>query len=175
MHDTGTKLVLNESVDLFGSTEADALESVLADSDKELLLSTESSRVPISSNGLVVAQLVGLTNGVATIIYQIDDCHFVREALAIVGHPLDQSDVGSEVCLAFADNDVEKPVILGRFRQDSARSSSVSLESDTQITLRCGKASISLKADGTVAIRGTNVASRASHTNRIRGGNVQIN
>ena len=46
---------------------------------------------------------------------------------------------------------------------------------DNQITLKCGKASINLKADGTVAIRGTNVASRASNTNRIRGGNVQIN
>lgn len=46
---------------------------------------------------------------------------------------------------------------------------------NTEIVLRCGKASIHLLSDGSVRIRGTNVLSRASATNRIRGGNVQIN
>jgi hypothetical protein len=44
-----------------------------------------------------------------------------------------------------------------------------------EILLRCGKASIQLLSDGTVRVRGTNVLTRASATNRIRGGNVQIN
>jgi hypothetical protein len=44
-----------------------------------------------------------------------------------------------------------------------------------EIVLRCGKASIQLLSDGSVRIRGTNVLTRASATNRIRGGNVQIN
>ena len=52
---------------------------------------------------------------------------------------------------------------------------SVLFEAEHQITLRCGKASIQLQADGSVLIRGQYVLSRASGTNRIRGGNVQIN
>lgn len=44
-----------------------------------------------------------------------------------------------------------------------------------EIVLRCGKASIHLLSDGSVRIRGTQLLSRASGTNRIRGGNVQIN
>ena len=44
-----------------------------------------------------------------------------------------------------------------------------------ELVLRCGKASVTLTSDGAVRIRGTDVLSRASATNRIRGGNVQIN
>lgn len=49
------------------------------------------------------------------------------------------------------------------------------LEAREKITLRCGKATLSLGGDGDAALRGTNVTTRASATNRIRGGNVQIN
>jgi hypothetical protein len=69
-------------------------------------------------------------------------------------------------------------VVLGKIRggvEFPAASSQVAVVAENELSLRCGKASITMKGDGTVAIRGTNVISRASHTNRIRGGNVQIN
>lgn len=44
-----------------------------------------------------------------------------------------------------------------------------------ELVLRCGKASIQLLSDGTVRVRGTNLLSRASVANRIRGAHVQIN
>jgi hypothetical protein len=43
------------------------------------------------------------------------------------------------------------------------------------ITLRCGPASVTLSPDGTVRIKGTNVATTASGQNRIRGASVKIN
>lgn len=175
MHNAVTQQLATESdrrlspIEACGSVE----EAIDLNTNTDQLRDTR--QLSANSTGLVIAKLVALTNGVATIVYQIDDCRFIRDAQAIVGQQLVPSDVGEEVCLAFADNDLEKPIILGKFRHRTTPGTPLSFESDTHIILRCGKASISLKADGTVAIRGTNVASRASHTNRIRGGNVQIN
>ena len=51
----------------------------------------------------------------------------------------------------------------------------VLLEGEEQVVLRCGEASITLRADGKVVIRGTHLLSRARWANRIKGGSVQIN
>lgn len=51
----------------------------------------------------------------------------------------------------------------------------VSLEGRDEIVLRCGKASITMRRNGRVIIRGTYVESRSGGTNRIKGGSVQIN
>lgn len=49
------------------------------------------------------------------------------------------------------------------------------IEAQDEIVLRCGKASITLRGNGRVVIRGAYVESRSEGTNRIKGGNVQIN
>jgi len=49
------------------------------------------------------------------------------------------------------------------------------LEAQDEIVLRCGKASITLRRNGRVVIRGAYLESRSDGTNRIKGGNVQIN
>jgi hypothetical protein len=102
-----------------------------------------------------------------------------------------EKDKGKEVILLFEDGDPARPIIVG-IRQCATGASApkpedpqpLTLEVDGQrlvytaqreIVLRCGKASIQLLSDGSVRIRGTNVLSRASATNRIRGGNIQIN
>lgn len=51
----------------------------------------------------------------------------------------------------------------------------VELEGQDEIVLRCGKASITLRRNGRVVIRGTYVESYSRGTNRIKGGTVQIN
>lgn len=43
------------------------------------------------------------------------------------------------------------------------------------LTLRCGKASITLEADGRITLRGTDLLSRAEGTNRVQGASVQLN
>jgi hypothetical protein len=43
------------------------------------------------------------------------------------------------------------------------------------IELRCGAASIMLREDGKVVVRGTKVISRATKENRITGGSVHFN
>ena len=51
----------------------------------------------------------------------------------------------------------------------------IELTGKEQVTLRCGKASITLTKAGKVLLRGAYVLSRSSGVNRIKGGSVQIN
>ncbi len=51
----------------------------------------------------------------------------------------------------------------------------VRLEGQDEVVLRCGKASITLRRNGRVVIRGVQVESRATGRNRIKGGAVLIN
>ena len=87
------------------------------------------------------------------------------------------------VAVMFLQGDPSLPLILGPIQVDEDQPAAepplvvdqIKLEARDQVTLRCGKASIQLQKDGSVHIRGAYVLSRASGTNRIRGGNVQIN
>lgn len=51
----------------------------------------------------------------------------------------------------------------------------VVLEAFDELELRCGKASIVLRRNGRVVVRGAYVETRSSGVNRIRGGSVRIN
>ncbi len=51
----------------------------------------------------------------------------------------------------------------------------VVLEAEDEIELRCGEATITLRRNGRVVIRGTYVETRSRGVNRIKGGAVQIN
>ena len=51
----------------------------------------------------------------------------------------------------------------------------VVLEGDQEIVLRCGNASITLRRDGKVVLRGAYIETTATGLNRIRGGSVKIN
>jgi hypothetical protein len=44
-----------------------------------------------------------------------------------------------------------------------------------EIVFECGKASVTLRRNGKVIIRGTHVETNSEGTNRIKGGNVRIN
>lgn len=51
----------------------------------------------------------------------------------------------------------------------------VSIEGKDEIVLRCGEASITLRRNGKIVLRGTYLESHSAGTNRIKGGSVQIN
>lgn len=51
----------------------------------------------------------------------------------------------------------------------------VTIQGAEEITLKCGKASITLTKSGKILIRGTYLSNRSSGVNRIMGGSVQIN
>lgn len=51
----------------------------------------------------------------------------------------------------------------------------VVIEGNDEVVLRCGQASITLRRNGKVVIRGVYVETHASGVNRIKGGSVQVN
>ena len=51
----------------------------------------------------------------------------------------------------------------------------VTIQGAEEVTLKCGKASITLTKSGKILIRGTYLSNRSSGVNRIMGGSVQIN
>jgi hypothetical protein len=85
------------------------------------------------------------------------------------------------VLLAFENGRIDLPIVIGLLREpepplvaevDGER---VEIVGNDEIVLRCGRASITLRRNGRVVIRGTYVETRASGVNRIRGGSVAIN
>ena len=51
----------------------------------------------------------------------------------------------------------------------------ITIQGAEEITLKCGKASITLTKSGKILIRGTYLSNRSTGVNRIMGGSVQIN
>lgn len=86
-------------------------------------------------------------------------------------------NVGEQVLLVFENGNAKLPIVVGALRAglDRARPSSLALEATSEITITCGKSSIMLRNDGRIVVKGTELVSRASRTNKIRGSAVEIN
>jgi hypothetical protein len=99
-----------------------------------------------------------------------------------------------EVLLLFEEADPRRPVLVSLLRSrtpliDAALAGPlpagekvarvdgrrVEIEGREEVVLRCGKASLTLRRDGKVILRGVNVVSQAEQVQKIRGGKVQIN
>lgn len=103
--------------------------------------------------------------------------------------------IGCSVLLVFEGGDPLLPVIVGIVhdripyrteRQDAVVSiekplqasidgKTILLEAKKEIVLRCGKSSISLTKDGKIVVKGVELVSRSSGTNKVKGAVVSIN
>lgn len=97
--------------------------------------------------------------------------------------------------LVFEDERSDRPIVVGLLApsvDEAARGTAgvqneskptealvdgrrVVLEAQDEIVLRCGEASITLRRNGRVVVRGAYVETRSRGVNRIKGGSVQIN
>ena len=107
---------------------------------------------------------------------------------------------GRQMLLAFEGDDALRPLILGLLRESfdeapapapeapasatalgqpgeglTVNGKSLQFEAQEEIVFRCGQGSITVRADGSIVIKGTKLLSRASEVNKIRGASVQIN
>ena len=100
-----------------------------------------------------------------------------------------------DVLLVFENNDPGLPIIIDTLYSlvdEITESSTIALETEIpkdvlidgkrvtfdakeEIVLRCGKASIILRRDGKIVIKGTHLLSRSKGMNKIKGGAVHIN
>jgi hypothetical protein len=104
--------------------------------------------------------------------------------------PADARARAPEVLLVFEEERSDRPVVVGwldpppaareegtstrpaEARVDGRR---VVLEANDEIVLKCGEASITLRRNGRIVIRGVYVETRARGVNRVKGGSVAIN
>jgi len=90
--------------------------------------------------------------------------------------PVTAASVGRQAAVTMMD---DQPLILGLIQPPApeveADGEKLLLEARREMTLRCGKASITMTADGRVTIRGTQVLSRSDGPNRVQGASVQLN
>lgn len=120
-------------------------------------------------------------------------------ARSILSRPLPdsgQSLVGAACLLAFENNDPGRPIVIGLLHQTlypadtesggalpfRSGSDTITVDGDRirvdgrkEIVLKCGKGSITLRADGKIVLKGTRLISRASGVNKIKGASVSIN
>ena len=88
-------------------------------------------------------------------------------------------EVGDSLAISFVGGDPARPLIVGRLQAPRVQApdsrDDLLLEADRQVTLRCGKSSLTLTRAGKILIRGEYVSSQSSGVNRLKGGSVQIN
>jgi len=139
--------------------------------------------VPMSANQ--VGRIVDVQEGRPFVSFAHLERVPARVALAgLAQTPAAMLD-GQPVLLLLENGDPELPVIVGlvsdtlpglgadtNVEVDGHR---LSFEGRESVEASCGQASITLRADGQVIVKGTRLMSRASETNKIRGATVLIN
>ena len=118
-----------------------------------------------------------------------------RSAVAIPKSHERKSSIPLQVILVFENGDISLPFIIGIINSEQQllnkkkvikdpidHEKNLVIESDTlilsgreKVTLQCGKGSITLKKDGKIIIKGVELVSRASESNKIKGCTVSVN
>lgn len=144
-------------------------------------------------DGVVIGVLVGISDtGMPLVIYPSNPEETAIKASSTTS--LDTSDIGKQIALLFEGGNPKKPIIIGRIQnpkesvlskqQEQVQEEFINADIDGEhitltgkqsITLKCGKASITLTKAGKILVRGTYILNRSSGANRIKGGSVQIN
>lgn len=165
----------------------EARSTELQEEEEALFELISDRRVCPRIEGIVVASLVGFDEGVPLVDFRGNPNDPTRARIA---GAISEDDVGMDVALAFEEGEASRPLVLGRVLSalpegrtapslerpeieiDGER---IVLTAERELVLRCGAASITLRRDGRVSIRGARLLSRSSGPNRIKGGSVQLN
>lgn len=100
------------------------------------------------------------------------------------GHPvllvLENGDPCQPIIIGLVSDVLPGPPIEAKVANNPAETFELNgkrllFEGREEVVLRCGQASITLRADGQVIVKGTRLMSRASETNKVRGATVLIN
>lgn len=124
-----------------------------------------STIVEILPSGEIVVRL-SEANG------EIFVCDFLETSTN--GHPDFQE--GDRVLVLPPDDLKEKGCVLGKisaYRKPNRKQ--VVLEADEELTIRCGKGSITIRKTGNILVKGLEIVSHAKGANRIRGASIQLN
>ena len=154
---------------------------------------------PVKLRGNRVGALVGWSDDGEPVVDHASNPHGPLSARTTV--PLDAVkaaaavDRGQAVLLVFESERSDRPIIVGLLQEPVSRDSEVDLkaplaetkreavvdgrtvvfDAKDEIVLRCGDASITLRRNGRIVVKGPYVETRSKGVNRIKGGVVRIN
>ncbi len=179
--------------------------AVIADENTEMgrgelgsLLRAPSSRARAPGAAAMLGRIVAV-DAEGTVSVEVPGAPQARAARLAVPLTHDEllaaREAGGAAVLVFENGDPALPIIVGLVQAvgrsaDVVRNESTEvpqvLEADIdgkrvritaqdEIVLECGSASITLRRNGRVVVRGTYVESYSDGTNRIKGGQVRIN
>ena len=142
---------------------------------------------------VVISTIAGVA-ATGTVTVNFADNRTGHPIAALTTAAIEPEDVGRRAAVVFIEGDPARPLVLGLIREeapvvlaggaDTQRAERgtavldgerVVLTAQSEIELKCGKASITLTRAGKILIRGAYVVSRSSGANRIQGGSVEIN
>lgn len=161
----------------------------------EVLATTAASGAAVR-----VGVLVDLAGGVPWVEYRGSGGR-VRARTMVALDPADVAgNARREVVLLFDEGDPARPIVAGLLQPEvptpaldavlavgespgaltpageaQVDGNRVVIEGKDEVVLRCGDASITLRRNGKVVVRGLHVETHAAGTNRIKGGTVKIN
>ena len=160
------------------SIAADGSPLVSVDDDGAVVAARLAVRTTVERVQLAIAN-----RQQAVVVFERGD----RSRPLILGflEALDMKPLSSEVA-APADrsegpqpNDVpaqaDQPAVMACIIEADVDGRRVKLTAQDEIVLQCGSASVTLRRNGRVVIRGAYVETHSEGTNRIKGGQVQIN
>jgi hypothetical protein len=87
---------------------------------------------------------------------------------------------GTPILLVFEDGDMSRPIVVGLIHDtlvapNAEVKKKLLLEAEEEVSIRCGHSAVTLARNGKVVVRGRNLVSRSSGSNKIRGASVDIN
>jgi hypothetical protein len=152
---------------------------------------------PVAAQAYRVGRIVGIRDGQWLVDFpgNVDEPLLARTIV----HPdaatmARAAAANADVLLLLEDDRPDLPIVIGLLspppevapqEESGARRGSslealvdgqrVVVEAQDEIVLRCGEASITLRRNGRIVVRGTYVETRSKGVNRIKGGMVQIN
>jgi hypothetical protein len=131
---------------------------------------------PSSLHRFAIERFLGLDAEGAPLVSRMDESPGMP-ALSLV--PLKAEQAGARVAVAWLEGEPSRPLVLGLVQPPAfvaeADGDRVVIEGRGEVVLRCGKASITLKPDGSITIRGGQILSRADGANRVQGASVHLN
>ena len=132
-------------------------------------------------DGILIGTLVRVEDSTPYVVFPGSP----DEVAAQTTVPVNGDEEDRQVALSFLQGNPHQPLILGFIQNprplkrqpleagvDGRR---VLLEAEKEIVLKCGKASITLTSEGRIILKGTNLLSRSSGANKIKGAYVSIN
>ena len=143
--------------------------------------------------GVMLGRIVKLTEAGEPVV-EYEGSPFDRPAVASATVEISPQSVGRQAALMFIGGDASMPIVMGVLHEKSWQSESedkttgvgdafeadvdgkkVLIEAQNELTLRCGKSSITLTKSGKIVIRGGYLVSRSSGANKIKGASIELN